>query len=168
MGIKLRSNNPSEYENSNNFNKINTQETQQFYPVVRSMPTLRCGDLLWSRVALKPSQVIQRSTWVPRFSSLSQIPFVRNLHKLESLTPYIDDLNQSTKVRGNSNTHNNLIRSNNTHMSREKSVWNKIVESHLKNTLKSLSNESEVWSQSLRVAVCSRNACVWEHLEGGE
>jgi hypothetical protein len=26
-------------------------------------------------------------------------PFMRNLHKLESLTPYTNDLNQSTRVR---------------------------------------------------------------------
>jgi hypothetical protein len=29
--------------------------------MVRSMPTPRCGDLLWSRVALNSSQVIQKS-----------------------------------------------------------------------------------------------------------
>jgi hypothetical protein len=31
------------------------------FTVVRLMATPRCGDLLWSRVALNPSQVIQRS-----------------------------------------------------------------------------------------------------------
>jgi hypothetical protein len=30
-------------------------------PVVRSKPTIRCGELLRSRVTLNPSQVIQRS-----------------------------------------------------------------------------------------------------------
>jgi hypothetical protein len=55
-------------------------------------------------------------TWVPKLSSLYQISFVRNIHKLESLTPYTNDLNQSTRVRGRINTHKNSIRSNNTHI----------------------------------------------------
>jgi hypothetical protein len=49
-------------QKGNNHNKINAQETRRFYPVVRPMPTPRCGDLLWSRVALNPSQVIQDQT----------------------------------------------------------------------------------------------------------
>jgi hypothetical protein len=36
----------------NNHNNVNRQETQRFYPVVRPMPTPRCGDLLQSSVAL--------------------------------------------------------------------------------------------------------------------
>jgi hypothetical protein len=31
------------------------------FTLVQPMPTPRCGDLLWSMVALNPSQVIQRS-----------------------------------------------------------------------------------------------------------
>jgi hypothetical protein len=37
-----------------------TRDTTIF-TVVRPMPTLCCGNLLWSRVVLNPSQVIQRS-----------------------------------------------------------------------------------------------------------
>jgi hypothetical protein len=44
-----------------NRNKVIGQETRQFYPVVRPMPTPCCGDLLRSWVALNHSQVIQRS-----------------------------------------------------------------------------------------------------------
>jgi hypothetical protein len=44
-----------------NRNKVNGQETRRFYPVVWPMPTPRCGDLLRSRIALNPSQVIQKS-----------------------------------------------------------------------------------------------------------
>jgi hypothetical protein len=48
-------------QEDNNCNKVNGQETRRFYPEVRSKPTPHCGDLLWSRVALNPFQVIQRS-----------------------------------------------------------------------------------------------------------
>jgi hypothetical protein len=47
-------------QEDNNRNRVNGQETQRLYPVVRPMPTSLC-DLLWSRVALNPYQVIQRS-----------------------------------------------------------------------------------------------------------
>jgi hypothetical protein len=48
-------------QEENNRNKVDAQEIWRFYPVVRPMSTPRCGDLLWSRVALNPSQVIKRS-----------------------------------------------------------------------------------------------------------
>jgi hypothetical protein len=70
------------------------------------MPTPHCGDLLRSTVALNPSQVIQRSNLSTTLFFLISSPFVRNLHKLESLTPYTNDLNQSSRVMGSSNTHN--------------------------------------------------------------
>jgi hypothetical protein len=38
--------------------KMDTRHND-FYPVVRPMPTPRCGDLLRARIALNPSQVIQ-------------------------------------------------------------------------------------------------------------
>jgi hypothetical protein len=42
----------------NNRNKENAQEIRRFYLVIQLMPTPRNGDLLRSRVALNPSQVI--------------------------------------------------------------------------------------------------------------
>jgi hypothetical protein len=72
-------------------------------------------------------------------------PFVRNLYKLKSLTPYTNDLTQCIRVSG-SNTHKNSIRSNNTPMSQEKSARNKSAESQLKDALKYLSNETTPWS----------------------
>jgi hypothetical protein len=48
-------------QEDNNRIKVNRQETWQFYLMVQPMPTPHCGDLLRSRVALNPSQVIQRS-----------------------------------------------------------------------------------------------------------
>jgi hypothetical protein len=59
----------------NNHNKVNAQETRQFYPVVRSMPTPRCGDLLRPRVALNPSQVIKRSNLSTTLFFLTSNPF---------------------------------------------------------------------------------------------
>jgi hypothetical protein len=35
-------------QEDDNRNKVNGQETRRFYPMVRSMPTPRCGDLLQS------------------------------------------------------------------------------------------------------------------------
>jgi hypothetical protein len=50
------------------------------------MPTPRCGDLLWSRIALNPSQGIQWSTLSAAAFFLSSLfLFVWNLHKLEPL-----------------------------------------------------------------------------------
>jgi hypothetical protein len=57
-----------------------------FYPMVRLMPTPCCGDLLRLRIALNPSQVIQRSSLSTTVFFLSSLfPFARNLHKLEPL-----------------------------------------------------------------------------------
>jgi hypothetical protein len=59
--------------------------------VVRPMSTPRCGDLLWSRVALNPSQVIQRSNLsaiivflksISRCEESLQIGVSHALHKL--------------------------------------------------------------------------------------
>jgi hypothetical protein len=46
----------------------------------------------WTRVALNPFQVIQKSTWIPWcFSFFHYIPFARNLHNLEPLALTNDD-----------------------------------------------------------------------------
>jgi hypothetical protein len=77
-------------QKDNNRNKVNGQGTRRFYLVVRPMPTPRCGDLLRSRVALNPSQVIQRSnlsTTVfflisnPICENFSQVGVSHTLHK---------------------------------------------------------------------------------------
>jgi hypothetical protein len=41
--------------------------------VIWPMPTPCCGDLLWSRIALNPSQVIQRSN----LSTIVFVPFLK-------------------------------------------------------------------------------------------
>jgi hypothetical protein len=60
-------------------------------------------------LGITPSQVIQRPNLNTTVFLLISNPFVRNIHKLESLTPYKNDLNQSTRVRGSSNIHKNSI-----------------------------------------------------------
>jgi hypothetical protein len=77
------------------------QVTRWFYPVVRPMPTPCCGDLLRSRVALNLSQVIQRSNLSTTiFFLISSFPFVRNLHKLESLTLTQLISSKTTRIKG--------------------------------------------------------------------
>jgi hypothetical protein len=82
------------------------QETQWFYPVVRTMPTPRCGDLLQSSIALNPSQVIQRSNLVPQLSSFSQVFPLWGISTNWSLSPLQDwsQLNYKNKG-GNETTH---------------------------------------------------------------
>jgi hypothetical protein len=77
-------------QEDNNRDKVNAQETRRFYLVVRPMPTPRCGDLLRSRVAPNPSQLMQRSnlsTTVfflisnPLCEESSQVGVSHTLHK---------------------------------------------------------------------------------------
>jgi hypothetical protein len=77
------------------------------FTVVRPIPTPRCGDLLWLRVALNPSQVIQRSNLSAIVIFLISIS--RNLHKLESLTPCTNDLNQNRSKERSRNAHKSTI-----------------------------------------------------------
>jgi hypothetical protein len=85
---------------------------------------------------------------------------MRNIHKLESLTPYTNDLNHSTRVRGSSNTHKSKSAAATRTQVKKKSTRIKTSESQLKNALKSLSNEIAAWSRGLVVVVCSKNACL--------
>jgi hypothetical protein len=142
-------------QENHNRNKVNRQYKRWFYLVVRPMPTPHCGDLLRSRVALNPSQVIQRSNLSTWLSSLYQFPVVRNVHKLESLMPYTNVYNQSWGKDGSRNTYNNT--------SKEESARIKTAQSQLKRALKSLSNELTAWSQSFGVVDCSKYACVLLH-----
>jgi hypothetical protein len=79
--------------------KSNTRD-MVFYPVVRPISTPCCGDLLRSRIALNPSQVIQWSTLSTTVFFLSNLfPFARNLHKLELLALTMFDHKKGTRVR---------------------------------------------------------------------
>jgi hypothetical protein len=98
-------------QEDDNHNKVNRQETRQFYPVVRPMPTSCCGDLLRTRVALNPSQVIQRSNLsitvvflisIPGCEESPQIRVSHTLHKC---------LQSKQSKDGSRDTHNNTIAS---------------------------------------------------------
>jgi hypothetical protein len=81
-----------------------TSDTSIF-TVARSMPTPRCGDLLWSRVALNPSQVIQRSNLSVTYIFLISKSRCEESPQLESLTPYTIEYKQNQSNDGNRNAH---------------------------------------------------------------
>jgi hypothetical protein len=87
------------------------------------MPTPRCGDLLRSRIALNPSQVIQRSNLSTTVFFLSSLfPFARNLHKLEPLALTLFDHKKSTRVRERKQHTQDSNRSKHTHKSQDVST----------------------------------------------
>jgi hypothetical protein len=64
--------------------------------------------------------------------------FVKNLHTLESLTPYTIDLNKK-QCKGGRRVHTqDHNRSNNTHTRQKESTRTKTIELQLRNTLKTL------------------------------
>jgi hypothetical protein len=131
-----------------------TRDTTIFI-VDRTMPTPRCGDLLWSRVALDPSQVIQRSNLSATDVFIISISLCEDWN-LSRLTQMITI---KTGVRMGVETHTRAQYSNNKHTSekRERTKQNYL---QLKNMPKSLSNKSTAWPQRFRVVVCSKGAWV--------
>ena len=107
MCVELRNNSASEYMRTlwkKTITENDAQVTWWFYPVVRPMPTPP-GELLRSRIALNPSQVIQWSNLSTTvFFLLSSVPFVRNLRKLEPLT-LTRLITRTTRVREGIETH---------------------------------------------------------------
>jgi hypothetical protein len=123
------------------------------------MPTPRSDDHLRSRVALNPSQVIQISNLSTTVFFLYQIPFARNLHKLESLTPYTNDLNQNRSKEG-VDTHTRT-QSQQQHAHKSRRECNNQNNGVITQEYAQISiNETIEWSRSLGVKVCSRYACV--------
>ena len=60
----------------------------------------------WTRVAINPSQAVQRPTWIPRCFTLPfNIPFARNLHNLEPLALTLEIHKEIRSKGGTSNTH---------------------------------------------------------------
>jgi hypothetical protein len=82
------------------------QETRWFYLVVRPMPNPRCGDLLWSRIALNPSQVIQWSTLSTTiFFLIADVSLCEESPQVGASHPYNIDHNKTTRVREGIETH---------------------------------------------------------------
>jgi hypothetical protein len=97
-----------------------TQETRDFYPVVRPSNTCllpRCG-VPMDEGCIQPllsDPMINLNTTV--FSFRVCFPFVRNLHNLESLALTIEITKKAQSKVGESNTHKTQIRSTTTHTS---------------------------------------------------
>jgi hypothetical protein len=143
MCIKLRSNNTSEIWG------LFRRECLLHIVVTTFGHGLHSTPLKWSK----------DQTWEPRFSSYIKSPLwgISTSWSLSHLTQMILI---KTRVRREWRHTQELNHNNNTHTSQKESAIIKTTESQLKNTLKSLSNETIDWSRSLRVKVCSRYACV--------
>jgi hypothetical protein len=97
-----------------------TQETRDFYPVVRPSNTclLPCCGVPMDKGCTQPlssDPMINLNTMV--FSFRVCFPFARNLHNLESLTLTIEITKKAHIKVGESNTHKTQIRSTTTHKS---------------------------------------------------
>jgi hypothetical protein len=97
-----------------------TQETCNFYPVVRPSNTCllpRCGIPMDEGCTqpLSSDPMINLNTTV--FSFRVCFPFVRNLHNLESLALTIEITKKAQSKVGESNTHKTQIHSTTTHTS---------------------------------------------------
>jgi hypothetical protein len=125
--------------------------------VVRSIPTPRCGDLLRSRIALNLSQVIQRSNLsITIFFFFSRIPFVRNLHKLESHTLTILITSKPLGVREGIETHTRLRVAVTTCTQVKKRAHKTTQRSHGSKKCSNLyRNETNACLRSLGVVGCS-------------
>jgi hypothetical protein len=82
------------------------QETQQFLSCGSVKQNMLAYSTLWHhngrRLHSTPLKWSKYQTWVPQFFLISHnILVVRNLHKLESLTPYTNDHNQNRSKGGN-------------------------------------------------------------------
>jgi hypothetical protein len=139
--------------------KKDVQVTRWFYLVVRPMSTPRCGDLLWSRIALNPCQVIQRSHLCTTiFFLLSSVPFVRNLHKLESLT-LTRLITRTTRVREGIETHTRTRVAATTRTQVKNWAHKTTQRSHISKKCSNLKrNQPNAWLQSLGVLECSMEA----------
>jgi hypothetical protein len=84
------------------------------------MPTSRCGDLLWSRVALNPSQVIQRSNLSTTYVFLLSIPHCEESPQIGVSHAFTQMISIKTGVRWGVETHTRPQLSNNMHTNEER------------------------------------------------
>jgi ABC-type nickel/cobalt efflux system permease component RcnA len=106
---------------------------------VKCLPTPRCGIPMNEGCTqpLSSDPMINLSTMV--LFLISSFSVVRNLHNLESLTPYTIDLKQTIRVRESRDTHKTKSQQHtHTHTSWEKSTWDNTTELQLKNMCSNL------------------------------
>jgi hypothetical protein len=136
------------------------QDTRWFYPVVRPMPTPRCGDLLRSRIALNPSQVIQWSTLSTTvFFLIADVFFSVESRQVGASHPYNIDHNKTTRVREGIGTHESARVTATQHTQVKKRAHKHSAASSQFNKCSNLKhNKSDVCLRSLGVLGCSMEA----------
>jgi hypothetical protein len=112
-----------------------TQETRDFYPVVRPSNTCllpRCGVPMDEGCTqpLSSDPMINLNTTI--FFFRVYFPFVRNLHNLESLALTLEITKKAQSKVGESNTYKTQIRSTTTHTSQNLSSKHNTRSSQLK------------------------------------
>jgi hypothetical protein len=89
------------------------------------MPTPCCGDLLWSRVALNPSQVIQRSNLSTMILFLISIPGCEESPQIGVSHAYTSVYNQNgVRIRVETHTRTQLQHQQHTQARRERKDQN--------------------------------------------
>jgi hypothetical protein len=139
-----------------------TQETRDFYPVVRPSNTCllpRCGVPMDEGCTqpLSSDPMINLNTTT--FFLIVFFPFARNLHNLESLALTVEITKKAHSKVGKSNTHKTQIRSTPTHTSHNLISKHNTRSSQLNWSSNHKHRESNVWSWSLGVLGCLVNAC---------
>jgi hypothetical protein len=91
-------------QEDDNSNKVNGQETRWFYPCFGQSLLHIVVTSFGQGLHSTPLKLFKYQTWVLQLSSLYQFLVVRNLHELDSLTPYTNVYNQN-RVRMGVETH---------------------------------------------------------------
>jgi hypothetical protein len=132
------------------------QETHRFYPVVPPMRTPCCGDLLRSRIAPNPSQVIQWSTLcITIFFLIADVSLCEESPQVRASHPYNIDHNKTTRVREGIEAHASARVTTTPHTQVKKQAQNTAQRVHSSNMCSNLKhNESDVCLQSLGILGC--------------
>jgi hypothetical protein len=124
------------------------------------MPTPRCGDLLRSKIALNPSQVIQLSTLSTMvFFLIAVVSLCEESPQVGSSHPYNIDHNKTARVREAIETHASARVAATQRTQVKKQAHKHSVASSQLNKCSNLEhNESDVCLRSLGVLGCSIEA----------
>jgi hypothetical protein len=103
-----------------------------------------------TRIALNPSQAVQRPTWIPRCFALFTLSRSRGISTTWSLSPLHFDVHKEARSKGGmSNTHKTQNQSNNTHTSHNTSSQHNSKSSLLKWSSSCYHKESNARNWSL-------------------